>query len=331
MKKILFAISLIFVLTSCDDGDVEVQNITFEDVTMLKCDLNNLLYKINGSEALLFDIARVDINTNTVFTTAFANEETLENAPRTVEINATNKVIYRAFNGTVAPTRLCATIVDATPAVTEEWTAISGTAEIITTPVKTTSPTTGIEKITGYNQYIVFKNITFQKPNGTQTYETFVFGNYFTPEVNLPFAFEEPDLAKSTCAGDNRLFNIKGGEVLELNLDNATFASVIQSSVTTTPRTAVLNTTNTLKYKLFSSTITNDYFCTTVPPATPTLTQEWIAADGLANVSGIVEVTTTTFGTQFQHTVHLRNVTFVRGNSNFKLGNDYILGTFYTD
>lgn len=328
MKKILFSITLLLILSGCDDGDVTIQNINFEDIQPEKCQETNLLYKINNTDALLFNV-----EDETTFNSKFLNDITLENAPRTIDISSTNnKVIYRSFNGTVASTKFCGTITDANPAVTEEWNAISGVAEIITNAIKSINTTNGVEKITAYNHLITFKNIVFQKPNGEQTYETLTYGNFQTTPINLPFAFVEDDLAKSTCtAEDTRLFNIQGAEVLQLNLDTTTYSSIIQSSVTTTPRTAILNSTNTLFYKLYDAAVENSFFCPTTPPNTPISVQEWIAQNGVTNTSGLIEVTTTTSGVQFKHTVHLKNVTFSKGNSTFKLGADYILGSFFTN
>lgn len=325
MKKVLFGITLLLALTGCDDGDVTVDNINFDDVLPNKCSDTNLLYKFNDNDALLLDIA--DVNT---FNAAFANDETVAGTPRNFIISTTsNKVIYRAYDGMVSSSKFCGSITDANPSVTEEWIASSGVGEIVTTAVKTIDATTGFERITKYNHYIVFKNITFQKPNGEQTYESFIFGSYQTAPTPLAFGFDEADLAKSTC--DNRLFNINGTEALELNLAPATYSNLFQNTVTTTPRTAVLSATNTLKYKLFSTIVTNNYFCTTPTASSPVLLQEWIALNGVTNVSGIIEVTTTTSGPQFQHSVHLKKVTFRRGNSQFQLGEDFSLGVFYTN
>lgn len=55
-------------------------------------------------------------------------------------------------------------------------------------------------------------------------------------------------------------------------------------------------------------------------PATPTLFQEWKAAAGVAKSEGIIEVTTTTFGTGFKHTIVLKKVKIVRGSDDFLLG-----------
>jgi hypothetical protein len=85
-----------------------------------------------------------------------------------------------------------------------------------------------------------------------------------------------------------------------------------------------------LSYRLYSGTITNAYFCTTIP-TTPTLLQQWNAIDGIEVTSGIIEVSTTTLGNAFQHTIRLKKVTLKKGNSDFSLGDDYLFGTLITN
>lgn len=328
MKKILFALTLLITITSCDDGNVTIQQLNFTDVELKKCDDKNLFYQIKDNNALLFFVDA------TVFNTIFINEETPINTPRTITVTPTlNKVIYRAYNGVVAATKFCGVISDSNPTETEEWTTVSGTAQIITTAVKVTSITTGIEAITNYNHNIIFKNLVLKRPDGIEvTYDSKFYGNYRTAAAVLPFNFLPENLAKSTCTPEEtKLYNIKSSEVLQLNLDTATYANLFQSSVTTSPRTAVLDASNTLIYRLFDSTVSNDYFCSATVPATPTLLQLWTAQNGVSETSGIIEVTTTTSGTQFQHSVHLKNVTFSRANSTFNLGTNYNLGTFFTN
>lgn len=328
MKKIWIGCVLFASLLSCDDGDVEVQVIDFDSVQPQKCSDTNLLYKFNSTDALLFNISSAS-----VFATAFENDVTPSGSPRMVTISTgDNKVIYRAYDGVVAAGNFCGTILNASPNITEEWKALSGTAQIVTTTLKTTNASTGFEKITKYNHSIVLKNIVFQKPVGTQTVETLNFGSYQTSATSLPFGFDEEDLAKSTCTtNDTRLFNINANEVLHLDLDATTYASLIQSSVTTTPRTALLNGSNKLYYQLFDSIVTNAYYCGTTTPTSPTEIEQWISANGVSGVSGIIEVSTTTSGSQFQHTVHLKNVSLVKDNSSFSLGTNFVLGYFYTN
>ena len=305
MKRLLALFLLGFVINACDDGDLEVENIDFTEVTATKCTSKDVVYKIKDSEMLLIEIPAE----------TFANDQTPEGTPINVEISSSVKVKYRQYNGNISADNICPTIPDANPSLQEEWNAIAGTIQITTTAIKSTNQTTGATRITGYRHYIVFKNITFEKPNGVQTYETYVFGNYNTTATQLPLGFSE-NAQKSSC--DNRVFNISGSELLTLNTAN--YATLFENTVTTTPRTALINTSNTLSYKLYNGAVNDAFLCSTSPPDFPAVTQEWNAVAGVENVSGIIEVTTNTDGlggVGFRHIVRLKKVTLKKGNSYF--------------
>ena len=314
MKRILGILTLFLFLSACDDGDITVENIDFGDVNASRCSDKDILYKISDSKMLILAIPM----------DTFLNDETLEGTPIEVSLSSTVQVIYRQYNGSPSSDNICPTIPSASPDLVEEWVATSGTVQITSTAVKSVNATTGVTQITGYKHYIVFKDIIFQKPGGTvQTYETYVFGNYIKTVSPLAFGFDD-QADKSSC--DNRIFNINTSEAFILNF--ADYADLFQNTVTATPRTALISATNKATYRLYSGTVTDAFFCASTTPATPTLSQEWTANDGVAGESGMIEVTTTTFGSGFMHTVHLKKVTMSRGNSDFYLGDDYLYGSF---
>jgi hypothetical protein len=321
MKRIVCALLLLFIINACDDGDLVVDVIDFSDVTAQKCSDKYVVYKTKEAEMLILEVPQE------VYDEIFENDETLTDTPREVEISSTNQVVYRQYNGTVSSDNICPNIPAATPNVIEEWVASSGTIQITTTSIKTIDANNAT-KITGYKHNVVFKNITFQKPSGPQTYETYVFGDYTTNVSALAFGFDE-EMDKSSC--DNRVFDFNGGEAFILDV-STNFPTLFQNVVTTTPRIEYISATNKLTYKLFSNTVSDTYFCTTPAPSLPILLQEWNALDGVTDVSGIIEVTTEeVIGTGFQHTIHLKKVTLKQGNSDFTLGDDYLLGSFITN
>ncbi len=317
MKRILSVLSLLLFITACDDGDLTVDVIDFSEVAAQKCTAKDVIYKIKDSEMLFLEIPA----------TTFTENQTLEDTPTEVAINGTNKVTYRKYDGTVTANNICPTVPEGTPNVTEQWIATAGTIQINATAVEAIDAATGATQITGYRYYIVFKNITFEKPTGPQIYETFIFGNYTTTVTPLAFGFDE-QVDKSSC--DNRIFNFSGSEAFILDV-GADFPNLFANQQTTTPRTALIDSTHKLTYKLFSNTVNDLYFCTIPTPTTPALSQEWTAVDGINLTSGIIEVSTTPFGTGFQHTIHLKKVTLKKGNSDFTLGDDYVFGSFITN
>lgn len=316
MKRILCILSLLMIITACDDGNLTVDVIDFSEVAAQKCSDKDVIYKVKDGEMLFIEIPAA----------TFTSDATPDGEPIEVAINSTNKVTYRKYDGTVSSSNICPTVPDATPNLKEEWHATSGTIQITSTAIKTTNSTDNSTRITGYTYNIVFKNITFQKPSGPQVYETFTFGNYATTISQLDFGFNH-EVDKSTCS--TKIYDFHGGEVF--TLDVADYAALFANEVTTTPRTALISATNKLSYRLYSNTITDVYFCTATIPATPTLTQQWDAIDGIEGTSGIIEVSTTTLGTSFQHTIRLKNVTLKKGNSEFSLGDDYLFGTLITN
>ena len=315
MRRFLGVLICALALNSCDDGDLTMETIDFEEVDTQSCSTNNILYKLKEKEALLLEIPK----------STFVNEPTVPGTPIQIDIdNATNQVVYRFYNGTIATENICNTIPPALPNVTDQWTATSGKIQIITTSIKSTDATNNSTRITGYNHNIVFKNITFDKTNGTQVYETFPFGAYTTSPTNtLPFGFEQ---VVKQCATSKQLYNRTSSEAL--TIDNIDPALIVNAETPlNTPRTATIGSINNkLTYRLYSDLLTDNSFCNTTVPQ-PAIKEEWSALSG-----GIIEVTTIKNGTTaYKHTIVLKNVVLKRGNSDFKLGDNFPYGDLITN
>ena len=319
MKRIVILLVLALLLNSCDDGNLVLETINFENATTKICNTNNILYKLKKKEALLLEIP----------SNSFVNEPTTIGVPTEITISGSNRVVYRFYNGNVAANNICETIAPATPYVIDQWTATGGTIQITTTAIKTSNPADNSTKISGYNHNVIFKNITFAKSNGTQVYETFPYGDYITAATILPFSFDKT-LERCTDNKPNTLYNYSGSEALTLEID----PDLITNDVTplNTPRTGLIGlSTNILKYRLYAGLITGGYFCNTSIPTTPAISQEWDSEVGVPGISGIIEVTTTTNGTGLKHTIVLKKVTLKKGNSDFTLGDSYIYGELLTN
>ena len=312
MKRVLNVLILALFLNGCDDGDLIQEDINFDDVTAQKCTTNNIIYKLKESEALILDATGITFPSET--------------STQELEISSSNRVIYRFYDGVVSSSTLCETIPPATPVVTDQWTATGGKIVIITTAVKATNEKDNSTKITGYNHTITFKNITFDKGNGTQVYKSFPFGDYVISATPLPFAFNK---TLEQCSSSKQLYDYNSSEALILDIDPTLIVN--EATPLNTPRTGLISATkNKLSYRLFSGLLTGAYFCNTTFPATPVVSEEWIAVAGVANESGIVEVTTTTLGTGFKHTVVLKKAKMKKGSSDFILGDNYIYGELLT-
>jgi len=316
MKRVLSLLVFAWALNGCDDGNLIQEDINFEDATTQSCSTNNIIYKLNDKEALLLEIPQ----------TSFKNEPSGD-TPTTLSINGTNRVVYRFYNGTVTSDNICETIPPATPVVNNQWNATDGTIQITTTSVKTVNTTENSTRISGYSHNIVFKNITFAKENGTQVYETFPFGTYTTSATTLPFNF---DKTLDKCSNSNLVYDFTTSEALMLNIDPSLIVNEITAA--NAPRKGLISASkNSLTYRLFADLLTGSYFCNATTPTTPALKEEWNAVAGVTDVSGIVEVTTTTNGpNSFKHTIVLKKVTLKKGNSSFLLGDNYIYGDLLT-
>lgn len=317
MKRVFGLLAFMLALNGCNDGNLIQEDINFEDIATQSCTSNDIIFKLKEKEALLLEIPA----------SSFVNESSTVGSPVTIYISSSNRVVYRFYDGVVALNNICETIAPATPIVTDQWSATAGKIQIFTTAVKTLNATENSTRITGYSHNIVFKNITFAKNNGTQVYETFPFGDYVTSTTTLPFLF---DKTVQKCSSSNLVYNSTSSEALTLDID----PSLIVNAVTplNSPRTGIIGTsTNVLSYRLFTGLLTGDYFCGSTTPATPAISQQWDAINGVSGVSGTIEVTTTTNGpSAFKHTIVLKKVTLKKGNSSFLLGDNYTYGDLLT-
>jgi hypothetical protein len=313
MKRFLGILICTIALGSCDDGDLVVDKIDFSEVETQSCSTNNLLYKLNENESLILNVP----------TATFTNNPTVPGVPTSLVIDATNQVVYSFYNGKVVSGNICDLIPPATPNVNNQWKASSGKIEIVTTANKKVDEANNSTRITGYNNNIVFKNITFDKGDGTsQFYETFAFGDYTKTADPLPFAFS----GLLNICSNGQVYGFSPSESFTLKIDSALIANEVTAPNTT--RTGVIGTTlNKLTYSLFTNgVVTSSYFCNATVPLLPSVSQEW-----LGKVGGIIEVTTTTSGpNSFKHTIILKNVTLEKGNSNFQLGTSYKYGELTT-
>ena len=174
MKKIIGILVCAFLFISCNDGELKIETFNFDPAAAINSCTNNngLFFKVKNNGALIL---------KTPITT-FANTVTAVNSPRTIVINNSNQVIYRSFNSIISNSYFCEILPPAAPSVIDEWYAsngIIGTSGLIqVTTNQIVNPTTNA--ITGYNHYVVFKNITFSNGANTFTYENYVYGNYVT-------------------------------------------------------------------------------------------------------------------------------------------------------
>lgn len=313
MKHFIIALLSLFLLTTCDDGNIIVEKFKFENATLQKCSESNLLYKINDAEALILNTSENN----------FPNEVKTE----TISIGTGTSIVYNRYNSNVQSSSICGT---PSQFILETWSCIGGSIEIKSTAIyDTVIPT----KIIAYNHAITFKNIVFKAPDKQVVYTEYFYGNYRTNVIDLAFDFALPTDVL-TCTTSNLIFKYNTNKVLLFDVDKT---ALFQNSVTPvgSPRTALINnTTNKVIYREYSGGLNYDFFCGSITPSTPTLSSEWIAENGVLDTSGIIKVVTeaTPNPSIFKHTIYLFNTTFKNGVKSYNPNatGDYMFGFYYT-
>jgi len=328
MKKYAALLLFALFLNGCDDGDLTVDKIDFADVQeSTACDplTNALIYKIKSQEALLLQMPEG----------AIINDEGTYTYTIDAKGNGSYRVVYRAYDGTVSKENICGLIPPSTPKVTEEWLGIDGVIEITTKQIAPkNNPDDGGTRITGYEHTIVFRNITFAKPAGNQTEAEFKFGTYNTTVTPANLTFKtNPNGSAYECDEIGRVYNYNNTFYLSIDdIDPALLVNEVTAS--NQPRTSLITATqNKVFYRTAlaeTGSITPAFICAKVQPSSPAIDETWTGQLGVANTSGIIEVTTTVstnaIGQVYTHTIVLKNVILAKGNSNFKLGSSFVLG-----
>ncbi|MTH14380.1 hypothetical protein [Flavobacterium sp. LC2016-01] len=331
MKKYASLLLFALLLNGCDDGDLTVETIDFKDVSATSCDptTNTLIYKLKPQESLLLQMPENSLK----------NEPTAKDTLTYDIDDKTFRFFYRAYDGAVTQSNVCDAIPPATPNINQEWRALAGKLQIVTKATyKDPAPADGHTEIVGYNHNITLKNATFSKPGPVLVNDEYVFGDFKTTVDPVVVSFTD-EVAKY-CDVQLKVYNNNSSNALVIeNLDKSLIVNV--DTPAGQPRKSLINlptsdpkvTSNNLYYRIYSGNlpeITKDYFCINSTPSTPTIKDTWVGVAGVVNVSGIIEVTTTSSLKVFKHKVVIRNATLTKGNSTFRLATEFVLGTVTT-
>ncbi len=171
MKKVLFIFLSIFAFYSCDDGDVDIPAMDFDE-EVNRCDLifnDYTLFRLGGSEALIVLLSN----------SVLKEEETTD--PIYVAITETN-VMYRTFNNSIDKNYFCNAIPPTSPTVLKNWTGVRGENNNIV--VETVAEKDGSDNITGYKHTITFENLNLENGGNFIIYEETDFGEIIIPVSN---------------------------------------------------------------------------------------------------------------------------------------------------
>ena len=166
-KILLFAFIIGLFAIACNDGDLEVENISFENSDVLSCKANdtavNFLFKYSQKQALILILPT----------------RVLENKEKTVTgtIPSNFKLYYRTFNDVVTSNYFCNIIAPASPQVTFASEATGGTVTINTRPIY--NENTGA--LLRYDHQITIDNLVLLNQDQNKIVNSnYIFGTYQT-------------------------------------------------------------------------------------------------------------------------------------------------------
>lgn len=133
MRSLAGVFLLLFLFTSCDDGDIIVTTFEFEDENFNLCSegRNKLLYHIKSDN--VYETLSLELNSPRFSTVD--NELTVDDLPVTIELTGSNRIIYRTYDGPVPADYFCGNVPPATPRVLQEYRSVGGRVIIRTLEV----------------------------------------------------------------------------------------------------------------------------------------------------------------------------------------------------
>ena len=167
--RILFALMLLLLIISCDDGDIQIETIDFDSASLEFCEAetttgSTVFFKLNTSEALILDLQ----------SGVLKNEAS--DGPITSTVPDQSQITYRTFSDNISKSYFCDDIPPVTPTVVEEIIAEGG--EIFITTVQNATDTTQ------YDHTIELSGISLVRDNGDRITDVTInnFGTISTKE-----------------------------------------------------------------------------------------------------------------------------------------------------
>lgn len=152
--------------------------------------------------------------------------------------------------------------------------------------------------------------LVFACDDGDMTFKDFNFGDVTTAQL---------------CTANEFLYKINGTEVLILDVNINEYFSNVDGAIDT----ITVNSANKVIYRNYSGTVTSSAICTSLPPATPTVVEEWNASQG-----GELTVTTTKLvsddgDVSYEHSISIVRLEFVKDDETIVIENQNY-GTYTT-
>lgn len=128
-----------------------------------------------------------------------------------------------------------------------------------------------------------------------------------------------------TC--NNYIFKVQGTEAMIMQLNPSFFVNVETGA---TPRTVTIGSGNSMIYRTYSDNVTSSSICSSLPPATPVVTDEYYAMPGgTLNVATVKVVNDEGRITGYNHTITIVYATFAKDGESIII-NDNVFGVYFT-
>ena len=327
MKRFFALLLLTVLFSSCDDGDLTQVTFEFDDTVAKACGTGTsdfFIFKTQDQRALIIQLPE----------SSFKNLLTadLTTQPTPLVINGSSiRLIYREYSGAVTESTICSVVPAADPVVVQEREATEGKISITTTALKSVADANGATRITGYLHTLVFTDLKFDLGDGNnQINEAFTQVTYQTTATSFTNFAGLTGVFK--CGTDaSFLFKFADKQALVLDLSDADAAFLFSNEAGT--KTRLFSDDSTLKHLFYDTTLaflSEGYFCSNPTPGTPPIIDAFTSVNGVAGVSGSIEVTSLNSDNGFKHTIVLKNVRLAKGSLYRELGNEYIFGEIET-
>ncbi|MGB5822366.1 MAG: hypothetical protein WBG90_22980 [Saonia sp.] len=300
MKKISFFLSLCLFF-SCDDGNLQIETIDFDSVSIQSCDSSIdletvLFFKIDEDEALILDLQGDLLENITSETNAI-----------TSDIPGESQLTYRFFSDNVSNTYFCSDIPPVAPTVIDEIEAEGGT---ITINSKVSSLGSATKN---YVHEVEIINLTLVNSLDERLTDAagFDYGDITTTtsaSTELLFA-NYSEIAVSRCEnapadGQIRLYKILNDEFIALDIPETSIANM----ATTTPREINLASDGVFRNYVINTLVTTDLACMDDMLTDSNTAGEFFSVAGTASISTVENAPNTDGAITYTHTIALENV-----------------------
>ncbi|MGP1990545.1 hypothetical protein D9V96_001500 [Zobellia laminariae] len=308
MKKTLL-LGILILLSACDDGDLQIENVDFELIALESCGDEEdpldttFFFKTDDDDAYL-----LELESGLLF-----NQTSTEGA-LTSSLGGSSDLIYRFFSDDVSSDYFCSTIPATEPTVLSESTAAAGDIAIntkvtaVSKDVKTYSHTiliTGLVLTNEQNESIT--------DTSSFTYGTFKTSTPTSQNLEVPFSNYGAITSLSECdseiiAGSLRFYKKINDEYISLDVPLSIFVN--EATVVDEPRTSTLEN-GEFKYTILDAVVTDDMICTTAALSEEIISYNFVSSGGTINVVTEASEPDAAGAITYAHTISLDNTILV--------------------